>query len=90
MLREVGAFFVNQTVVVFGFLGGADSGHAEDHQEGQPEERLNHESWTATSSSGGLAHNSLSIIEEEISRVKWYEEEKIVDTYMDTNSTIKN
>ena len=30
------------------------------------------------------------VTEEEISRVKWYEEEKNVDTYMDTNSTIKD
>ena len=30
------------------------------------------------------------VTEEEISRGKWYEEEKIVDTYMDTNSTVKN
>ena len=35
MLREVGAFFVDQTVVVFCFLGGVGGGHAEDHhQEG--------------------------------------------------------
>jgi hypothetical protein len=31
MLREVGAFFVNKTVVVFGFLGASDCAHAEDH-----------------------------------------------------------
>jgi hypothetical protein len=48
---------------VFGFLGASDCAHAEDHhKEGKPEKRLTHENWAATSGSGGLSHDSFSII----------------------------
>ena len=63
MLREVGAFFVNKTVVVFGFLVASDRAYAEDHQkEGEPEKRLTHENWAAISATRGLSHDSFSII----------------------------